>query len=274
MTPTVFNNWYSDVHVQAMVDNNFATVALRYSNYTSTGPSGPPPAQPPNFPLSTNYLALYDVPDVNFFFNPETAAKLTLTSDTFPNPTDIIFAWSAWVFTFWLLMQVYEGKLPAPPTRPKYVLVEKIEPAAGGDANLDNWYRTEVRYAFLASQQEYKYCHGYTNDPPQHLPLMSILPTYRRSTRYTSSDGPKPRFLALHEVDDINLFMTACLVVKIEVIVLPARRKQPAVQILALCTNIIWIRQCLLIGFSPYQSIANHLPGFPGSILSRKEILP
>jgi len=141
MTPTVFNNWYSNVHLQDMVSNNFATVALRYSNYTVN--SGPP-ASPPAFPLSTNYLALYDVPDLSFLFNPSTAAALPLTDPTFPDPTQLIFTWSAWIFTFWVPTQVYEGLIPGF-GRPKYVLVEKIEPAAGGDADLDKWYRTEVR---------------------------------------------------------------------------------------------------------------------------------
>jgi hypothetical protein len=35
--------------------------------------------------------------------------------------------------------------------------------------------------------------------------MLSLLPGYRRSTRYKSSDGSSPRFLALHEIDDANL---------------------------------------------------------------------
>ena len=34
---------------------------------------------------------------------------------------------------------------------------------------------------------------------------MSLLPYYRRSTRYKSSDGSKPRFLAIHEMDSVDV---------------------------------------------------------------------
>jgi reverse gyrase len=39
--------------------------------------------------------------------------------------------------------------------------------------------------------------------------MLAALPGYRRSTRYKSSDGSKPRHLALHEVDDVDAFMRA-----------------------------------------------------------------
>jgi len=35
--------------------------------------------------------------------------------------------------------------------------------------------------------------------------MLSLLPSYRRSTRWKSSDGSKPRFVAIHEMDDVNL---------------------------------------------------------------------
>ena len=43
----------------------------------------------------------------------------------------------------------------------------------------------------------------------KHLGLLSALPGYRRSTRYKSSDGSRPRFLAIHEVDDLDTFLAA-----------------------------------------------------------------
>jgi hypothetical protein len=43
----------------------------------------------------------------------------------------------------------------------------------------------------------------------QHLGLLSALPSYRRSTRYKSSDGSRPRFVAIHEVDDLDAFLAA-----------------------------------------------------------------
>jgi len=39
--------------------------------------------------------------------------------------------------------------------------------------------------------------------------MLSALPGYRRSTRWKSSDGSKPKSLALHEVDDVDAFMAA-----------------------------------------------------------------
>lgn len=31
--------------------------------------------------------------------------------------------------------------------------------------------------------------------------MLSMLPNYRRATRYRSTDGSKPRWLAIHEMD-------------------------------------------------------------------------
>ena len=39
--------------------------------------------------------------------------------------------------------------------------------------------------------------------------MMSELPSYRRTTRYKSADGSRPRFLAIHEVDDMDTFYDA-----------------------------------------------------------------
>jgi len=43
----------------------------------------------------------------------------------------------------------------------------------------------------------------------QHLDLLAPLPGYRRSTRYKSSGVSRPRFLAIHEVDDLDAFLAA-----------------------------------------------------------------
>jgi len=35
--------------------------------------------------------------------------------------------------------------------------------------------------------------------------MLSMLPSFRRSTRYKSDNGSEPRYLAVHEMDDVNL---------------------------------------------------------------------
>ncbi len=43
------------------------------------------------------------------------------------------------------------------------------------------------------------------SDVAQHLDMLSMVPGYRRTTRWKSSDGSKPRFLAKHELDALNV---------------------------------------------------------------------
>jgi len=138
LTPEVFNKWYSDVHVRDMVANKFASIALRYSNYT-LGSNGATPA----FTVASNYLALYNTPDINFVSVPGNMEKLPLNHETLPTKTQPVTTWSSWVFTYWLPQQTYEGG-GAATTRPKYALVVNIEPAKGGEDDLDQWYRKEV----------------------------------------------------------------------------------------------------------------------------------
>src|SRR3569833_4361223 len=61
LSPAIFNKWYSDIHVRDMVNNNFSSVALRYANYTLNSH-----VASPTFTLASQYLALYNVPDINF----------------------------------------------------------------------------------------------------------------------------------------------------------------------------------------------------------------
>jgi hypothetical protein len=138
LKPEVFNKWYSEIHVRDMVNNNFATVAVRYSNYSADSASSSA-----DFTLSTQYLALYNVPDINFIGNAGNMNKLPLTSDMLPEKNRPVTTWSSWTFTYWLPLDSYEGKSNAT-ERPKCVIVEKIEPSQGGDEELDRWYKEEV----------------------------------------------------------------------------------------------------------------------------------
>jgi hypothetical protein len=138
LSPAVFNAWYSDVHVRDMVTNNFASIALRYTNATAGSLSVTPSLTP-----ASQYLALYNVPDVNFISAPGTMNKLPLNHDSLPDKTKPVMTWSSWTFTYWLPVQTFEGKSTAT-ERSKYVLVVKVEPAKGADEDFDQWYRKEV----------------------------------------------------------------------------------------------------------------------------------
>ncbi|KAH8893088.1 hypothetical protein GQ53DRAFT_805884 [Thozetella sp. PMI_491] len=175
LTPAVFNNWYSNIHVRDMVNNKFASLALRYTNY-SIGQTVPIES---TISLASHYLALYNVPDIHFLQVPGAMDHLPLAHESLPDKTRPVTTWSDWVFTYWLPLQTFEGTSNAT-AQPTYILVEKIEPAQGKDDDLDKWYRTE------------------------YLDKLSKLPGYRRTTRWKSSDGSKPRFLALHETDSVN----------------------------------------------------------------------
>ena len=136
LSPAVFNKWYSDVHVKDMLDNKFASIALRYSNYT-VGSAG----ATPTFTLASNYLALYNTPDINFVNVPGNMDKLPLTSPLLPDKNKSIMTWSEWKFTYWLPTQTFEGNSTAT-ERPKYVLTYAIEPV--DDKDMEDWYQQEV----------------------------------------------------------------------------------------------------------------------------------
>lgn len=139
LSPTVFNNWYSNIHVRDMINNKFASIAIRYIACNSSSISATP-----NFLPSSKYLALYNVPDIDFVNEPGNMDKLPLASDMLPDKTQPVMAWSSWDFTYWLHVQSYEGKSIAT-ERSKFVVMNKIEPARGGEDDLDQWYRKEVR---------------------------------------------------------------------------------------------------------------------------------
>lgn len=62
--------------------------------------------------------------------------------------------------------------------------IAAIEPKLGGDDDLEDWYRC------------------------QHLDMLSMVPGYRRGTRYkllSSMRDGTPRYLALHEFESAEL---------------------------------------------------------------------
>jgi len=109
-----------------------------------------------------------------------------------------------------------------------------MEPAPGSDDDFDEWYRKQVIPPHYIPLQESRPLSPIAPDSPvppankpnptQHLDMLSMIPTYHRSTRYrlistpastttrpspssssTSSPTPIPRYLAIHEYESADV---------------------------------------------------------------------
>jgi hypothetical protein len=135
LTDTEFNSWYNDALLPSFMTNHNASLGLRYK-------LAPYPADPR--PADWQYLALYKTH--------ENATVSKSGEQVFPRglegrdigPEDVAIEISSWthVQTFESLR---EQKGEVPNGRPKIAMVVKIEPKEGGDAELDEWYRKQVR---------------------------------------------------------------------------------------------------------------------------------
>ncbi|KAF2471189.1 uncharacterized protein BDR25DRAFT_367930 [Lindgomyces ingoldianus] len=174
LTSSEFNNWYNSVLLPGFMENHNVSLSVRYKLI--------PPANVtvPKAP-AWDYLTLYKAhPNVSstsaaFMGRAVEGSGISFTKrDIGPNDVAI-------EITTWNPIQTFEGlrekKGQVPSGRPKVVVMVKIEPKEGGDNIVEEWYRK------------------------QHLDMLSMLPNYRRSTRYRSADGSKPRWLAIHEMD-------------------------------------------------------------------------
>lgn len=209
LTPAVFNTWYSDVHVRDMVTNGFASIALRYTNLTAPISVSAASTVDPLAP-NANYLALYNVPDVDFIAKPGTMDKLPLNYPSLPDARSPVTKWSTWSFTYWVPVQTVEGANTTETGRPKYVLVLRMDPVAGRDTELEEWFHKEVCLILNAGPPTlWMYVDAGMTRPSKHLPTISALPGYRRTTRYRSSKGSRPRVLVIHEADDMDSFYKA-----------------------------------------------------------------
>jgi hypothetical protein len=137
LTPEVFNKWYSEVHVRDMVNNKFASIALRYTNYTVGSGTAAPAIVP-----ASRYLALYNVPDVDFVTKPGTMDKLPLNHEMLPDKVNPVTKWSTWTFTYWLPQQAVEGKT-AKEGRSKHVVMVQ-----GSDDGVESWFSKEVSVVY------------------------------------------------------------------------------------------------------------------------------
>ncbi|KAF2108322.1 hypothetical protein BDV96DRAFT_652890 [Lophiotrema nucula] len=171
LTETDFNNWYNTVLLPGFMEHQNASLGVRYRATNRHNVS------------ASQYLAIYKTRSAPSSWSTEAVFSLAERTDAGIakrdiGPEDVAIELSTWnpIQTFESLREK-TGQIP--PGRPKIVVVVKIEPRAEDEdgTELEDWYRK------------------------QHLDMLSMLPNYRRSTRYRSADGSKPRWLAIHEQD-------------------------------------------------------------------------
>ncbi|OCK75655.1 hypothetical protein K432DRAFT_429260 [Lepidopterella palustris CBS 459.81] len=166
LTDSVFNSWYNSHHIPDVLAGNLADIALRFKSLDPTS----------KYP----YLAVYRMPDVGFFADPKNMERIPMHHAMLPEGKrcDEFADMPGKVY---LPIQSFEGGRELGGERGKVVFVVQLEPPEGGDEEIDEFYRK------------------------QHLDMLSLLPNYRRSTRYKTVDGSKPRYLAIHEVDSADM---------------------------------------------------------------------
>lgn len=173
----LYNQFYNEEHLPDVLGHQYHSkqacyVAKRYKNTNTASDMA--------------YLALYALEDGSFLASPELPrfVEETRISKTLGNKD--IYDFIHFAFRPYEKIQTYEGlhqakpeprSIPGAGTHAQTLVCIAMEPAEGQDDDFDAWYRK------------------------QHLDMMSMLPHYRRSTRYKRMDGEKPRYLALHEYD-------------------------------------------------------------------------
>lgn len=162
-----YNRFYNEEHLPDILNYNKAkvsSVALRYKNV--------------NTKSTLPYLALYPLEDASFLQSPDLSKLVedNRVSKTFDN-TDM-YEHIEFGLRPYEKIQTFEGYGHAEKSgdeRGQTIICVAMEPAEGEDLDFDEWYRK------------------------QHLDMLSMLPHYRRTTRYKRLDDVKPRYLALHE---------------------------------------------------------------------------
>ncbi|QDS75088.1 hypothetical protein FKW77_006968 [Venturia effusa] len=161
-----FNTWYTDHHIQHVVDSGLSDLAVRYKNVN-------PDAKWP-------YLAIYRLPDIARLRDEKIVSSIASTHELIPDGA----AWSEAIEVdtrHFILVQKFEGQIPKVGPRGKAMRSILVEPSEGGEVEFDEWYRK------------------------QHLDMLSMLPGFRRTTRYElapdSTALDNCRYLACHEFD-------------------------------------------------------------------------
>jgi hypothetical protein len=129
LTESVFNEWYSDVHIHDMVKSGVTDLVLRYKNVNTT-------AQWP-------YLAVYRLPDPAKLADPAVMGSIPATSQLLPGKEKgtkggafkDIMAMDSKTFS---RIQTFEGQIKKS-GRGKGLVTSAMEP--GNEADYDDWYR-------------------------------------------------------------------------------------------------------------------------------------
>jgi hypothetical protein len=133
LTDAVFNDWYSNEHIQDMAKSGLTDLIVRYKNLNSSA----------KWP----YLAIYRVPDVAKLQDPKVMGAITPTSQKLPGKTkgskggaykDVMDMETL----AWARVQTFEGQIPKA-GRGKGLATATVQPANGTDADFDDWYRRQ-----------------------------------------------------------------------------------------------------------------------------------
>ena len=160
-TDEQYNRFYNDEHVPDVINSGATTLGLRYKNVNANS--------------EAPYLAIYPVEtswlgsDAHKHLVSSTKKSAALNAE---DRNDYVRFSSR----FYEKIQTYEGYGQAKKSgkeRGQTIVCVALEPA--DERDFDEWYRK------------------------QHLDMLSMIPGYRRCTRYKRIDGQKPRYLAIHE---------------------------------------------------------------------------
>ncbi|PSN60033.1 hypothetical protein BS50DRAFT_681867 [Corynespora cassiicola Philippines] len=181
LTPEKFCAWYEETHIPDVVALSGVGGAgrwagLGYDAEKKTGGEGGGEEK--------EWATVYEMPDLGFRESEEFKG-LDGQSKPTQDILEEIFRQSIFETRFYEETQLFEPH--GPPAQPaKFLISASLDPAQGGEAEFDNWYRTE------------------------HLDILSRVPGFVRSRRYEvvqasvldqferkSADAPK--YLALHE---------------------------------------------------------------------------
>jgi len=167
----LLEKWYDEVHIPDVLATGGVKSAWRWK------------AADPEY--TKQDLVLYKLPDMAFIQGPE-FRSIKQTSDILPRG-ETIMNFVAFELRFYSLVQLFETE-KQPEDATSTIITACMEPAAGGAAELDSWYRDE------------------------HNRQMAEEPGWKRTTRFrvagqlydnTPADDA-PSFLTIHEFGDGN----------------------------------------------------------------------
>ena len=131
LTEAVYNDWYSNEHIQDMVKSGLTDLVLRYKNVNHTS----------QWP----YLAIYRLPDVRLLQDKKVMGAITPTSQKLPGKakgskggaySDVL----SMETRAYARIQTFEGQIEKK-GRGKGLVLSTQQP--GNEADYDDWYRRQ-----------------------------------------------------------------------------------------------------------------------------------